>query len=31
MAKHCNGVIDEMITDVLKMKEMVTKGELLYP
>ena len=30
MAKHCKGVIDEIITDVLKMKEMVTKGELLF-
>ena len=30
MTKHCKGVIDEMITDVLKMTEMVTKGELLF-
>ena len=30
MAKHCKGVIDEKITDVLKMTEMVTKGELLF-
>ena len=30
MAKRCKGVIDETITDVLKMKEMVTKGELLF-
>ena len=30
MTKHCKGVIDEMITDVLKMKEMVTRGELLF-
>ena len=31
MVLHCKGVTDEMITDVLKMKEMVTKGELLFP
>ena len=31
MAKRCKGVIDEMITDLLKMNEMVTKGELLFP
>ena len=31
MAKHCKGVIDEIITDVLKMIEMVTKGELPFP
>ena len=31
MAKHCKGVIDEIINDVLKLKEMVTKGELLFP
>ena len=31
MARHCRVVIDELITDVLKMKEMVTKGELLFP
>ena len=30
MAKHCKGVIDEIITDVLKLKEMVAKGELLF-
>ena len=30
MATHCKGVIDETITDVLEMKEMVTKGELLF-
>ena len=31
LAKYCKSVIDEMISDVLKMKEMVTKGELLFP
>ena len=29
-AKHCKGVIDEIITDVLKVKEMVAKGELHF-
>ena len=31
MAKHCKGVIDEILTDVLKKKEMVAKSELLFP
>ena len=31
VAKHCEGIIDEIITDVLKMKEMVTQGESLFP
>merc|ERR1712136_254939 len=31
MAKHCKGVSEETTTGVLKLKEMVTKGELLFP
>merc|ERR1711916_336977 len=31
MAKHCMGVREETTTGVLKLKEMVTKGELLFP
>merc|ERR1711945_58895 len=31
MAKHCKGVSEETTTGVLKLREMVTKGELLFP
>jgi len=31
MAKKCKGVSEETTTGVMKLKEMVTKGELLFP